>query len=403
MNFFTLHTTGHHGTLARTGTIHTPHGDIQTPAFTVVGTSAAVRAVDTDLLAGIGTQAVLANTYHLYLQPGMEIVRNHGGFAPMMGWKGPTLTDSGGFQVFSLGSAFGSHVSKVAKGEPEEGKQDIPGEVKQKPKKLATIDDDGVTFKSHKNGSLHRFTPESSMEIQWDLGADIIFAFDECTSPLDPLAYQKKALDRTHAWARRSLDRHNELDTHNVQALYGVVQGGSFRDLRIHSAETLGAMDFDGYGIGGSFTKSDMQSAVLWATEALPEGKPRHMLGIGDPIDFFLGVEAGMDTFDCVSPTRIARHGGFYTYDGVGHIANASNRTDMRPLDSECDCSTCARYTRSYLAHLFHAHEMSAATLLSVHNLRFIVRLVDTIRSTLQSGSYLEFKEQFLARYYGNI
>ncbi len=398
MNFFDIITNSHNDTLARTGIIHTPHGDIHTPAFIVVGTSAAVRAVDTDSLAGLGAQAVLANTYHLYLQPGMEIIRQHGGFAPMMGWTGPTFTDSGGFQVFSLGTAFGSHVSKFAKGEPEQGVVGL--EKKEKPKKLATIDDEGVTFRSHKNGSSHRFTPESSMEIQWDLAADIIFAFDECTSPTDTLEYQKKALDRTHAWAKRSLDRHTELDTDNRQALFGVVQGGAFPDLRKYSAQTLGAMEFDGYGIGGSFTKSDLQTAVMWATTELPEGKPRHLLGIGDPIDFFLGIEAGIDTFDCVSPTRIARHGGFYTYDGMAHIANRQHRTSMLPLDTHCDCSTCTRYTRAYIAHLFHAREMSAATLLSVHNLHFIVRLVDTIRDTLRDGSYSEFKAAFLARYY---
>jgi queuine tRNA-ribosyltransferase len=238
------------------------------------------------------------------------------------------------------------------------------------------------------------------MQIQWDLAADIIFAFDECTSPTDTLQYQKKALARTHAWARRSLDAHNLLDTKNIQAIYGVVQGGSFEDLRIHSAQTLGAMDFDGYGIGGSFTKSDMQTAVLWATRNLPVEKPRHMLGIGDPIDFFLGIEAGMDTFDCVSPTRLARHGGFYTFDGMGHIKNRKYRTDMMPLCPGCDCSTCTRYTSAYIAHLFHANEMMGPTLVSVHNLRFIVRLVDTIRDSLVAGSYWEFKQEFLARYY---
>jgi queuine tRNA-ribosyltransferase len=384
-------------TLARVGTIHTPHGDIQTPAFTPVGTSATVRAVPTEYMAGLGSQALLANTYHLYLQPGMDVIRAHNGFASMMGWQGPTLTDSGGFQVFSLGTAFGSHVSKVAKGEPEHPESVKPKEIK---KKLATIDDEGVTFRSHKNGSLHRFTPESSMQIQWDLGADIIFAFDECTSPTDTLVYQKQALERTHAWARRSLDAHNALDKNNIQAIYGVVQGGAFQDLREYSAQTLGAMDFDGYGIGGSFTKSDLQTAVMWATTNLPIEKPRHLLGIGEPIDFFLGVEAGIDTFDCVSPTRLARHGGFYTFDGMGHIKNRQHRTNMQPLCAGCDCAVCTKYTSSYIAHLFHANEMMGPTLLSIHNLRFIIRLVDTIRLSLVDGSYDDFKSDFLGRYY---
>jgi queuine tRNA-ribosyltransferase len=381
--------------MARTGVLSTKHGDIQTPSFIVVGTSATVRAVPVEVLSRIGVQAVLANTYHLYLQPGADVVAAHGGFAPMMNWSGPTFTDSGGFQVFSLGTAFGNHVSKVATASGS-----AISTAQTNTKKLATIDDDGVTFKSHKNGSKHRFTPESSMQIQWKLGADIIFAFDECTSPTDTYEYQVEALNRTHAWAERSLVEHTRLDTDNRQSLFGVVQGGGFEDLRRLSARTLGAMDFDGYGIGGSFTKDDLATAVRWATEELPIGKPRHLLGIGEPIDFFLGVEAGIDTFDCVTPTRLARHGGFYTFDGKASITNARFRTDMAPLDSECDCYVCQTYTRAYIAHLFHAGEMVGATLLSEHNLRFIVRLVGTIRETLQGGSYYDYKEQFLSRFY---
>ena len=390
--------------LARTGTITTRHGAIETPAFIVVGTSATVRAVPAEFLSRMGAQAVLANTYHLYLQPGPDIVAAHGGFAPMMNWQGPTFTDSGGFQVFSLGTAFGNHVSKVARGEPAivSQKHPLPASpsLGEGARRLATIDDDGVTFKSHKNGSKHRFTPESSMQIQWKLGADIIFAFDECTSPTDTYEYQIEALNRTHAWAERSLVEHTKLDSDNRQSLFGVVQGGGFEDLRRLSARTLGAMDFDGYGIGGSFTKEDLATAVRWATEELPVGKPRHLLGIGEPIDFFLGVEAGIDTFDCVSPTRLARHGGFYTYDGKASITNARFRTDMGPLDSECSCYVCKTYTRAYIAHLFHAGEMMGATLLSEHNLHFILRLVDTIRDSLRTGSYYDYKELFLERFY---
>ncbi len=391
---FDIHTTDERS-LARTGTIHTLHGDIQTPAFIVVGTSATVRALPVEFLSRMQVQAVLANTYHLYLQPGAEVVALHGGFAPMMNWPGPTFTDSGGFQVFSLGTAFGNHVSKVAS-----AVGDSVQTAKTNTKKLATIDDDGVTFKSHKNGSLHRFTPESSMQIQWKLGADIIFAFDECTSPTDTYEYQLQALHRTHAWAERSLIEHNRLDTDNRQSLFGVVQGGAFEDLRRLSARTLGAVEFDGYGIGGSFTKGDLATAVRWATEELPVGKPRHLLGIGEPIDFFLGIEAGIDTFDCVSPTRLARHGGFYTYDGKRSITNARFRTDTGPLDNQCDCYVCKTYTCAYIAHLFHAGEMMGATLLSEHNLHFVVRLVDTIRESLNNGSYYDFKDQFLGRFY---
>lgn len=391
---FTIHTADPRS-LARTGTISTKHGEIQTPAFIVVGTSATVRALPVENLSRMGVQAVLANTYHLYLQPGADIVAAHGGFAPMMNWRGPTFTDSGGFQVFSLGTAFGNHVSKVAKAIGEEVQT-----AKTNTKKLATIDEEGVSFKSHKNGSLHRFTPESSMQIQLKLGADIIFAFDECTSPTDTREYQLEALHRTHRWAAQSLAEHTRIDTENIQSLFGVVQGGAFEDLRRLSAQTLGAMEFDGYGIGGSFTKEDLGTAVRWATSELPVGKPRHLLGIGEPIDFFLGIEAGIDTFDCVSPTRLARHGGFYTSDGKRAITNARFRTDLSPLDPECDCYVCQTYTRSYIAHLMHAGEMMGATLLSEHNLRFVVRLVDTIRESLDTGSYYDYKEQFLARFY---
>ena len=379
--------------LARTGTIHTQHGDIQTPAFITVGTSATVRAVSIEQLQRLPVQAILANTYHLYLQPGIDVVSAHGGFAPMMNWHGPTFTDSGGFQVFSLGTAFGQHVSKVSTGEVHETAQ-------SNTKKLAWIDDNGVTFTDHRNGSKHRFTPESSMNIQWALGADIIFAFDECTSPTDSYDYQVEALARTHAWAQHCLVRHKELDVNNIQSLFAVVQGGAFEDLRIESALYLGAMDFDGYGIGGSFTKSDLQTAVCWATKNLPIEKPKHLLGIGEPIDLFLGIESGIDTFDCVSPTRVARHGGFYTRSGRTSISLASMKTDMGPLDPHCACHVCRTYTRSYIAHLHRAGEMLAASLLSEHNLFFILNIVDTIRAALPRGEYQNYKSDFLGKYY---
>jgi queuine tRNA-ribosyltransferase len=395
--------------LARTGVIETPHGEIKTPAFITVGTKATVKALTPEQVADLGAQAVLANTYHLYLQPGNDIVRDAGGFAKFMNWKGPTFTDSGGFQVFSLGAAFGKGVTKVATGDarPEEKSDDgREGQAKggSNHGSLAKIDEEGVTFKSHIDGSYHRFTPEHSMEVQHDLGADIFFAFDECTGPHDPYDYQKAAMERTHRWAKRSLDHHKKLgvssSTGLPQALFGVVQGGKHKELREESARVLGAMDFDGYGIGGSFTKEDIGTAVAWVNAVLPEGKPRHLLGIGEPIDFFLGIENGVDTFDCVAPTRQARNGAVYTFDGRVNLHNARFVRDFTPLDPECDCSTCKNYTRAYLSHLFRADEMLAATLASIHNLRFLTRMVDEIRARIEEGGYEEYKTSFLARYY---
>ena len=381
------------GTLARAGTLETKNGTIQTPAFVVVGTKATVKALTAEQIRSLGAQVVLANTYHLYLQPGTDIVEKAGGFGSFMDWHGPTMTDSGGFQAFSLGAAFGSAVSKVAAADtPVEDISPTAGQ-------LANVTDEGVTFKSHIDGSMHLFTPESSMEAQWSLGADMIFAFDECTSPTAPYEYQKKSLARTENWAQRSLKRHNELDTENKQALFGVVQGGSYEELRRESARTLGAMDFDGYGIGGSFTKEDMGTAVRWVCEELPENKPRHLLGIGEPVDILLGIENGIDTFDCVSPTRQGRNGALYTYDGRINITNAKFKEDMSPVSEKEDWYT-HQFTKSYLHHLFKADEMLAGTLASVHNLKFLVTLCEEAREALTQGTFQEFKESFIERYY---
>lgn len=395
------------GTLGRVGIIHTPHGDIQTPAFIPVGTKATVKALTVEQVKDLGAQAVLANTYHLYLEPGEELVAKHGGFANMMHWQGPTFTDSGGFQVFSLGAAFGEGVSKVATTESLAAKiAESKEEQKVERQTKVKIDEEGVDFQSVIDGSWHRFTPERSMQIQHALGADIFFAFDECTSPLAPHEYQKKAIDRTHRWAKRSLDEHTKLGvsqaTGKQQALFGVVQGGSFEDLRRESARTLGAMDFDGFGIGGSFTKDDIGTAVRWVCEELPEGKPRHLLGIGEPIDFFYGIENGIDTFDCVSPTRVARNGAAYTFDGRINLKNKEYVDDMNPIESGLTNYT-STFTRSYIAHLLRANEMLAATLISIHNLHFVVSLVANIRRSMLDGTYFEFKEKFLKRYYKSI
>ncbi len=381
------------GTLARAGEIVTPHGSIKTPAFVTVGTKATVKALTAEQIRSLGAQVVLANTYHLYLQPGSDVVAAAGGFGKFMDWHGPTMTDSGGFQAFSLGAAFGNNVSKVATGDEVEDVSATPGQ-------LAQVTDEGVTFKSHIDGSKHLFTPESSMDIQWKLGADMIFAFDECTSPTAPYEYQKKSLARTYEWAKRSLDAHEKLDTQKKQALFGVIQGGRFQDLREQAARDLGALPFDGYGIGGSFTKDDIGTAVGWVNAILPEEKPRHLLGIGEPIDLFEAVQAGCDLFDCIAPTRMARHGGVHTADGRLNLKNAKFVDDFTPIERDCTCYTCTHHTRAYLAHLFRADEMTAATLASIHNLHFILRLVEKIRASILDGTFLEYKKGFVERYY---
>ncbi len=408
---FEIHTKSSELPLARTGVIHTPHGDIQTPAFITVGTKATVKALTPEHVRdAVGAQAVLANTYHLYLEPGDGIVASHGGFPKMMGWHGPSFTDSGGFQVFSLGQALGHGVSKIAtseeisRSEAEYSKRE-EAEIAHESvhEKMATIDEDGVTFKSVIDGSEHRFTPERSMQIQHNLGADIFFAFDECTSPLAPIAYQKEAMDRTHRWAKRSLEEHKRLGpseaTGEMQALFGVVQGGAHEDLRRESARTLGSMDFDGFGIGGSFTKDDMATAVKWVCEELPENKPRHLLGIGEPLDMLLAIENGIDTFDCVAPTRIGRNGTLYTPDGRINIMNAKYKNDLSPISDDASWYT-HQFTKSYLSHLFRADEMLAGTLASIHNVKFLTTLVDNARYALEEGRFMEFKNTFIARYY---
>lgn len=384
--------------MARVGVIKTKNGDINTPAFVTVGTKATVKAMTPEMVKLSGSQVVLANTYHLFLNPGEKVVKKAGGFGSFMNWDGPTMTDSGGFQVFSLGEAFGEKVSKVASGGASIVSERKGYSVKNK---LCVVDEEGVWFKSHIDGSKHRFTPERSMEIQYDLGADMIFAFDECTSPLAPYEYQKRAMERTHRWAKRSLLRHNELDGDNVQALFGVVQGGRFEDLRKESARVLGEMDFDGYGIGGSFNKEDMGTAVSWVNEILPKEKPRHLLGIGDPLDLFLAVENGCDLFDCVTPTRLGRHGSVFTPEGVVSMRRSRFREDFSTVVSGCGCYTCSNYSKAYLCHLIRSGEMLGGTLASLHNLYFINSLVSGIRESVLDGGYEEYKEEFLSKYVG--
>lgn len=384
--------------LGRAGILETPHGVIHTPAFVTVGTKATVKALTPGEVRSIGAEVVLANTYHLYIEPGSERIKNIGGLHKFMNWSGPIMTDSGGFQVFSLGAAYGKELSKITKiTDPSQmlAERSLDSEVPR----LANIGADGVSFRSHTDGSLHYITPEKSIEIQHDLGADIIFAFDECTSPTEDFRYQEEALERTHRWANRSLEYHQSKDNAERQALFGIVQGGREESLRKRSAEFIGGLDFDGFGIGGSFAKEDMVTAVKWVNDILPKDKPRHLLGIGEPEDLFMGVENGVDLFDCVAPTRNGRGGTLYTSRGKINIRNAEYREDSGPIDPECGCEVCKNYSRAYICHLYRAHEMLGGTLGSMHNLYFIINLVKRMRQSIIDGNFHEFKEDFLSKY----
>jgi tRNA-guanine transglycosylase len=385
--------------LARVGRLITPHGSIDTPAFIVVGTQAAVKSLQPHEVAALGAQAVLCNTYHLYLRPGPDLVAELGGLHGFMGWKGPIFTDSGGYQVFSLGFGLEHGIGKVMSmfpdEDPRERRRARPATTPQG--KLTKVDEDGVTFRSHIDGSTHRLTAETSIGIQAKLGADIILAFDEPTSPLHDEAYTARALDRSHRWAERSLAAHARPD----QALYGIVQGGAFQRLREASAAFIGGLPFQGFAIGGSLGKSkrDMERVLEWSVPALPEDRPRHMLGIGEPDDLFRCVERGIDTFDCVAPTRHARHGVLLTADGPLTITRAAYREDDGPIDPECGCPTCTTFSRAYLRHLFVAEELLAYTLATTHNLAYILGLMTRIRAALAAGTLDALKSDVLGRY----
>lgn len=385
------------GTLGRAGVIHTPHGDIETPAFVVVGTKGTVKSIKPeDMRDYVGNQVALANTYHLFLQPGDDVVKEAGGLHEFSNWDLPTITDSGGFQVFSLGAAFGKGVTKFAKGEAEDhhekqGLNVYSKKLAEEHGKLCIIDEEGVTFTSHIDGSMHRFTAERSIEIQHNIGADIIIAFDECTSPTADKDYQIEAMERTHRWAKRSILAHKQnYEALKKQGLYGVVQGGRHLDLRKQSAETLAAMDFDGFGIGGSFSKEDLGEALRVVNETLPEDKPRHLLGIGEPEDIVEGVRLGCDTFDCVAPTRIARTGTIYERTNEGYkrtnLYNSKFQRDFSKPDESCDCYVCQNYTKAYLAHLFRGQEMLGPHLASLHNLYTIVKFTKELRESILSS-----------------
>jgi len=351
---------------ARAGTFATPHGTILTPVFAPVGTQATVKAVSPAQLKETGASLILSNTYHLYLRPGADLVAEHGGLHSFMQWEGPMLTDSGGFQVFSL-----SDTRKV--------------------------DEEGVTFKSHIDGSTHRFTPEVSIAIQEKLGADIIMAFDECAVPND-LAYNQKSMARTHAWLERCVAAKTRPD----QALFGIVQGGVFPELRRTSAQFVSSMDLPGVAIGGlsvGETKEQMHAMLEVVDPLLPQDKPRYLMGVGSPEDLINGIMRGVDIFDCVLPTRLARHQAAFTIHGRVNLMNSANARVMSPIEETCQCYTCQHFTRAYLRHLIVAKEMLASTLISIHNIQFLVTLMNNARNAILEGTFVDFANGFLTGY----
>ena len=374
--------------------LHTTHGSIDTPFFCVVGTAGSVKGVTPAELRELGAEVLLANTYHLYLRPGAETIGDLGGLHRFMAWDGPIVTDSGGFQVFSLGFGLEHGVGKQIGMFPGEDAPRRGGQAGR----LVRVDEDGATFTSHIDGSRQRLTPESSIAIQEVLGADIILAFDEPTSPLHDADYTRQAMQRTHRWAERCLAARRRDD----QALYGVVQGGAFHDLRTASARFIASLPFEGAAIGGSLGKSkaDMHAVLDWSIPHLPEAWPRHLLGIGEPEDLFSCVERGIDQFDCVAPTRLGRHGQAYTPDGRLHLTRPELKEDPRPLQAGCGCYTCRTgFSRGYLRHLFAANELLAYTLTSLHNLYFIQNLMRRIRAAIRADQLSALRDEFLSRY----
>ena len=354
---------------ARAGVFRTPHGDLETPVFAPVGTQATVKTLTPVQLEELGASLVLSNTYHLYLRPGDELVAEQGGLHDFMQWPHPLLTDSGGFQVFSL--------SQTRK-----------------------IDDDGVIFKSHIDGSSHRFTPEKSIQIQENLGADMIMAFDECSDPNDH-AYSKIAMERTHRWAERSLAAKTRTD----QALFGIIQGGVNPQLRKDSAQFITSMPFSGIAIGGlsvGESKEEMHSVVNLVTPLLPENKPRYLMGVGTPEDLINGIARGIDIFDCVLPTRLARHNAVFSPEGRLNLMNAFFAHDKQPIDESCSCYTCRTFSRAYLRHLIVAKESLAGTLLSIHNLRALIQLIKDIRESILEKNFESMVPTWLAQWQGN-
>lgn len=388
MSFFTIN---QRSGRARAGRILTTHGLIETPYLFTVATVASVRSLTTQEIDDLGAQAILANTYHLMLRPGVEVMKKAGGLHNFMNWHKPIATDSGGFQVFSLGSGMEHGVGKF-----------IPGKLVTRDKKqgirLNKINEEGVEFRDHISGEKHLLTPEKSMEIQHILDSDIRFAFDELTSPFDNKDYVTKSLERTHRWAKRSLDTHKKFK--DGSALFGVLQGGPYKDLRKKAIQQIATMDFDGFGIGGILgkTKKEVHTMAAWICNELnkiaPE-KPRHLLGIGDIDDLVAGVKMGIDLFDVVLPTRLARRGIFFTNKPPKYksdITLAKYRMDFGPLEKQCDCPTCQNHTRAYIHHLMRGSELTAYHLMTTHNIYFVLRLMERLREAIKNGSIDKFK-----------
>ncbi len=354
---------------ARRGVVHTPHGDIQTPVFMPVGTQATVKSMTPEeLKEEVGAQIILSNTYHLYLRPGDELVKEAGGLHNFMRWDRPILTDCGGFQVFSLSD-------------------------------LRKITEEGVEFKSHLDGSKHLFTPEKVMQIQENLGSDIMMSFDECVEYPASYDYTKQSMERTTRWAKRCKEAHKTTET---QALFGIIQGGFYEDLRKQSAEDLIALDFPGYAIGGISVgepKEEFLKMLYYTAPLMPEGKPRYLMGVGTPDYLIEAAVAGIDMCDCVLPTRIARNGTAMTWNGKVVVRNATYERDFTPLDPECDCYTCRNYTRAYIRHLVKTQEILGIRLLSIHNLRFLTKLMERVRIEIENDHLLEFREEFYKKY----
>ena len=353
---------------ARRGIVHTPHGDIQTPVFMPVGTQATVKSMTPEELKEIGAQIILSNTYHLYLRPGEKIVKEAGGLHKFMNWDKPILTDCGGFQVFSLSD-------------------------------LRTISEDGVEFKSHLDGSKHFFTPEKVMQIEEDLGADIIMSFDECCPYPSTYEYTKNSMERTTRWAKRCKSAHKNTDK---QGLFGIIQGGFYKDLRKKSAEDLIALDFPGYAVGGISVgepKEEFLDILRYVTPLMPKDKQRYLMGVGTPDYLIEAAIAGIDMCDCVLPTRIARNGTAMTWNGKVVVRNATYERDFTPLDPECDCYTCRTYTRSYIRHLIKCNEILGVRLLSIHNLYFLTKLMERVRMEIENDNLASFRDEFYKKY----
>ncbi|MFH0749630.1 MAG: tRNA guanosine(34) transglycosylase Tgt [Candidatus Gottesmanbacteria bacterium] len=374
---------------ARIGVIHTPHGDIETPAFVPVGTQATVKSLTPEDLKDLDVHLFFVNTYHMVMRPGVEVVKKFGGLHKFMRWDRPLITDSGGFQVFSLGSKRFARKNEDGQGEAS----------------LVRITDDGVKFNSHWDGKEYVFTAENSMEYQWDLGSDIHIAFDDCTPYPVTKKQAERSMDRTHAWAKRSLEAHNTLAKAYplYQALYGSIQGSVFEDLRKKSAKFITNLSFDGFAIGGVAVgegKEDMAKVLFWVLPILPDDKPRHLLGVGEIDDIFTLVDAGVDTFDCVQATRLARMGHLFIRDVtssfVFDITKKTYSEDVKPIDANCQCYTCKQYSRGYIHHLFHVRELLAYRLATIHNISFINQLVGFIRTAIKEGTYQQLKKQWM-------